>query len=323
MDDNNKLSAFLQNFCLTNVNFDEQPNIQQNKVHITENGSPEINRIHPRRARGLIALNKCHTIAYSSPLGQLLIRKSKTNINNDYLRERLDRLERFCHAPVIGNNQCNKPKWLGKKYHQSSTSVSYKRPDQRLPYRTYSFPRRQFSSISRKNNFLFLNSGLLRVCKPVSIKVDRLSPTDIESSKKFFKTNPNIIKQKCIFKEVVECIDLCSSDEDDTQSEIQYNRLGHLRPFQGISSFCDMSSSQPLRSLEFVISNINNISSKNTNNLFINDVKNQENVSAKTFSNWIAKKKSDSNEIKLGNVTLIKLSPNTDNRRVITSNTTI
>lgn len=325
MDDNKKLSAFLLNLCLKNVNSDE-PNGQLNKVHnhITESGSPEINRIHPRRARGLIALNKCHNIAYSSPLGQLLIKKSKTNINDDYLRERLDRLERFCHAPVIGNNQHTKPKWLGRKYHQSSTTISYKRADQRLPYRTYSFPRRQFSNISRKNNFLFINSGLLKVCKPLWIKMDRLSATDIESSKNLLKSNTNIKKQISVKNtDVVECIDLCSSDEEDTESVTQYNRLINSIPFQGISNLCEMPTSQPLRSLELVFSNINNINSKNPNNLFINDVKNQENVSAKTFSNWIAKKKSVGNEIKLGNITLIKLPPSTDSRRTITSNTTI
>lgn len=319
MDDNKKLSAFLLNLCLKNVNSNE-PNGQLNKVHNhnTECGSPEINRIHPRRARGLITLNKCHNIAYSSPLGQVLIKKSKTNINDDYLRERLDRLERFCHAPALENQQ-NKPKWLGKKY-QLATTISYKRTDQRLPYRSYSFPRRQFSNISRKNNFLFINSGLLKVCKPISIKLDRLSLTDIESSKKLLKSNKH--KQICV-KEAVECIDLCSSDEEDNES-MQNNRLsGNSIPFHGIYNFCEMPTSQPLRSLEYVFSNINNINSKNPNNLFINDVKNQENVSAKTFSNWIAKKKSIDNEIKLGNITLIKLPPNSSSRRPITTNTTI
>lgn len=322
MDDNKKLSAFLLNLCLKSANSDEI-NVQQKKVNISENGSPEIDRIHPRRARGLIALNKCHTIAYSSPLGQLLIKKSKTSINDDYLRERLDRLERFCHAPVIGNIQLNKPKWWGRKFHQSSTNISYKKADQRLPYRTYSFPRRQFSNVLRKNSFLFLNSGLLKVCKPVSIKVDRLSYKDIESSKKLLKSKSKMIKPISVKNaDVIECIDLCSSDEEDNDSPTQYNRLGNLSQLQGIANCCELPTSQPLRSLEFVFSNINNINSKNSKNVFINDVKNQENLSAKTFSNWIEKKKSDSNEIKLGNVTLIKLPPNTDTRRVI-SNTTV
>lgn len=324
MDDNKKLSAFLLNLCLKNVNGDEA-NVQQNKVHNTENGSPEINRIHPRRARGLIALNKCHNIAYSSPLGQLLIKKSKTSINDDYLRERLDRLERFCHAPVIGSTQLTKPKWLGRKLHQSSTSISYKKADQRLPYRTYSFPRRQFSNILRNNSFLFLNSGLLKVCKPVSIKVDRLSYSDIELSKQLLKSKSKMIKPISVTNAdvVIECIDLCSSDEEDTESVTQYNSLGKVGQLQGIANFCELPTSQPLRSLEFVFSNINNINSKNSKNLFINDLKNQENVSAKAFSNWMEKKKSESNELKIGNVTFIKLPPNTDTRRDITSNTTI
>lgn len=323
MDDNKKLSAFLLNLCLKNVNSNE-PNGQLNKVHNhnTECGSPEINRIHPRRARGLITLNKCHSIPYSSPLGQVLIKKSKTNINDDYLRERLDRLERFCHAPAIDSQQ-NKPKWFGKKY-QHATNISYKRTDQRQPYRTYSFPRRQFSNISRKYNFLFINSGLLKICKPITINLDRLSSQDIETTKELLKSKSRINQEICV-NEDVECINLCSSDEEeeDNESTMQNNRLSNSIPFQGIYNFCEMPTSQPLRSLEYVFSNINNINSKNPNNLFINDVKNQENVSEKTFSNWITKKKSIDNEIKLGNITLIKLPPNSTSRRPITSNTTI
>lgn len=63
----------------------------------------------PRRNRTVLGLTKCPSIAITSPAGQRLIKTSKSLVSEPYLAERLERMERFCRAPVLGQQQHQPP----------------------------------------------------------------------------------------------------------------------------------------------------------------------------------------------------------------------
>ncbi|XP_052867928.1 uncharacterized protein LOC128273897 [Anopheles cruzii] len=164
-----------------------------------------------RRTRGVMTLAKCAQIPLSSPVGQYLLRTTKTITTTAYLAERHDRLERFCHAPALppGMGQLIRqrrgsainehdgptvldrrlPKWLlsrpranGSMPGGSYVPVSFKRSadDTTEPYHVYKFPRRQFSQRCRWENYLFYNKPLLARCQTCAVELKRLNADELK-----------------------------------------------------------------------------------------------------------------------------------------------
>lgn len=243
------MSSFLMNFNLFNKN---NPNAlrklggsnissttSDQNINILD-GSPEKLRRLPRRTRGIVTLSKCTSIPLSSPCGQFLLKSSKTLMSLDYQMERLERLERFCYAPALikdGTVITNRPRWLNTSRLSSNVSVSYKRGYEELAhYRSYKFPRRQLSSVCKVRNFQFYNKLLINKCKPCAVKLQRLTAEEIEnrnidirlqhlslSRNPASSTKASSGGQSKSLHVVVDCIDLCSSDEDEPKT-VSFNR---------------------------------------------------------------------------------------------------
>nr|XP_029732883.1 uncharacterized protein LOC115268851 [Aedes albopictus] len=228
------MSSFLMNFNLWNGNSHPVRRAIPRGISPNNNildGSPEKLRRLPRRTRGVITLSKCTSIPLSSPCGQFLLKSTKTIMSIDYQMERLERLERFCFAPALlkhGTMTTNRPKWMNRSIFNTNVSISYKRGiDENEPYHCYKVPRRQFSTACRKRNFHFYNKLLIKGCKPCAIKLQRLTAEEIENrnidirlrklnvTKTAALSQPHTDAQVEMKHVVVDCIDLCSSDEDD------------------------------------------------------------------------------------------------------------
>jgi hypothetical protein len=222
--------------------------------------SPEKLKRLPRRSRNTITLAKCHGIPISSPCGQLLMENVKAIVSEAYQLERVDRNERHCPGPQVDRN--NKPKYLKPSFVPTivgtSTTVtrsgnsrsdfnsrdsigesylSYQVPlyikSRSCYFRNYKFPRRQFKSRSRLENFSFINRPMFKTLKGCEIPMKRLTEDDIEELKKLTKQQYEAQRQakKDRIKEmnVVEFIDLCSSDgEVEEEDPIATNRVAGL-----------------------------------------------------------------------------------------------
>lgn len=226
------MSTFLMNFNLWNTNnYPSRRTTAGNCINPNINildGSPEKLRRLSRRTRGVITLSKCTSIPLSSPCGQFLLKSTKTVMSIDYQMERLERLERFCFAPALskqGMTITNRPKWMNRNRQQTNVSVSYKRGfDDHDPSRTYKIPRRQYSTVCKKRNFYFYNKLLINECKPCAVKLRKLTADEIENRnidirlQKLTVTKASTLskqQQDNIKHVVVDCIDLCSSDEEE------------------------------------------------------------------------------------------------------------
>uniref|UniRef100_A0A182LXL2 Uncharacterized protein n=1 Tax=Anopheles culicifacies TaxID=139723 RepID=A0A182LXL2_9DIPT len=212
----------------------------------------------PRRSRQVVTLAKCTQIPLSSPLGLFMLKTSKIVTTPEYLLERFDRMERFCNAPPLppgtgyplrpGLVGCGLqealtapdrrlPKWLFGKvktgYGPNGCTVTFKRlPDDAAEPSThvFKFPRRQFSTKHRVENFLFYNKLLLQRCRPCAVRIERLTSADVQE----LALLPGIEREQREAEEaarqerqrrkeiaeiaesamVIDSIDLCSSDED-------------------------------------------------------------------------------------------------------------
>lgn len=216
---------FLSNFGLFSSAGSAAPQSARRKTGSQQYGymdhfSPDKRRM-PARTRAILPLSKCHTIPISSPCGQLLLKQTKTVQSDDYKLERIDRVERFCTAPPANDEQAHSRylSSLSRLRGQTSNNVTFRKPTEQpedYHYHVYKWPRRQFSTKLRQAHFLFLNSLLLKACRPLSVKIKRLSDTDIEIQ----KAKLRLAAQKVSFAvprvkpKVVEYIDLCSSDEE-------------------------------------------------------------------------------------------------------------
>lgn len=238
------MSSFLMNFSLFNKNntlamrkIGSNISTSDQNINILD-GSPEKLRRLPRRTRGILTISKCASIPLSSPCGQFLLKSSKTVMSIDYQMERLERLERFCFAPVLikdGTVITNRPKWFNTGRVNTNVSVSYKRGSDELEhYHSYKFPRRQLSSACKIRNFQFYNKLLINRCKPCAIKLQRLTAEEIENRNidirlqhlNTTRARASIAvlpgEQSKAMHVVVDCIDLCSSDEDDPGVSISH-----------------------------------------------------------------------------------------------------
>uniref|UniRef100_A0A182JX03 Nuclear respiratory factor 1 NLS/DNA-binding dimerisation domain-containing protein n=1 Tax=Anopheles christyi TaxID=43041 RepID=A0A182JX03_9DIPT len=220
----------------------------------------------PRRTRQVVTLAKCSQIPLSSPLGLFMLKTSKTITTSDYFSERFDRMERFCLAPPLppgaGYLECTAmrqrllgsssdvltthdrrlPKWLFAKPKSGNGtngwSVTFKRAaddsSERLT-RQYKFPRRQFSSKHREENFQFYNKPLLERCRPFAVALRRLTPAEVQDLSSFPGIERKIREAQLAAalerhrrKElaeladsamIIDSIDLCSSDEENSEEE--------------------------------------------------------------------------------------------------------
>lgn len=234
------MSSFLLNFNLLSKNnpvpmraarSSSSSLVNNSNINILD-GSPEKLRRLPRRTRGVVTLSKCTSIPLSSPCGQFLLKSIKTVMSADYRMERLERLERFCFAPALikdGTVVMNRPKWMNRSRIHTNVAISFKRgSDEPDDYHSYKFPRRQVSTACRTRNFLFYNKLLLNKCKPCAIKLERLTAQGIENRNiniRLKKLNITRLSASTGISEenpearhvVVDCIDLCSSDEEETR----------------------------------------------------------------------------------------------------------
>ncbi|XP_018802053.1 PREDICTED: uncharacterized protein LOC108977016 [Bactrocera latifrons] len=183
------------------------------------------NKRMPRRNRAVHSLARCATIPLSSPAGQLLLRTTKTAMTPEYLSERLDRVERFCFAPLLSKSQ-TKPKYFEKKQTFTNTHCTFKKP-QDYSSHVYVFPRRQFSQRRRTESFLFLNSSLIRRCRPISVRLKKITDNEVKTRRSLPNTKLNIKLTRDATRRsnwkisspsteiIVDTIDLCSSDEEE------------------------------------------------------------------------------------------------------------
>lgn len=190
-ENHQKLSAFLSNLNLhsnipsssAGVGGGRKMTTTPQK-EVVAGGSPEkpYSRVAVRRGgrAGVVALSRCPNVPFSSPLGQFLIQKSKSqSISEDYVLERLERIERFSYAPSLENPF--RYKWFQKKP-PGNVHVSYRRTadhQSRTEYHYYRWPRRQFSTQKRDADRDLLNALEMRKCKPCSINIKKLSETDV------------------------------------------------------------------------------------------------------------------------------------------------
>lgn len=170
----------------------------------------------PRRAPGIMVLLKSQ-IPITSPAGQRLISQSNTIANGGYIRERIERYERFCTAPPLAPDQSNRPKFMDKK--PLAYTVSTFRNNTKH-FHCYKFPRRQFSTKRRNDAVAQLERIQLQQtkCKPIQITVQRLSTAEIENIKTQVKES-QLKRRKLSHKAIkldteTDVIDLCSSDDE-------------------------------------------------------------------------------------------------------------
>lgn len=163
-----------------------------------------------RRAPGIMVMLK-NQIPITSPAGQILIAQANTPITEDYVRERIERYERFCPAPPLAPDCSNRPKFLDKK--PVAYTISTFRSNTKH-YHCYKFPRRQFSSKLRNEAVAQLERIQLQEskCKPVRIPVQRLSHKEIEDLRTQVKVKRRKVEPNNA-QAVIDFIDLCSEDE--------------------------------------------------------------------------------------------------------------
>uniref|UniRef100_A0A1A9UCR7 Nuclear respiratory factor 1 NLS/DNA-binding dimerisation domain-containing protein n=1 Tax=Glossina austeni TaxID=7395 RepID=A0A1A9UCR7_GLOAU len=194
---------------------------EDNKLIIAEK-----NRRISRRNRTVHSMSRCSTIPLSSPAGQLLLRTTKSMVTCQYLSERLERVERFCHAPILSKTSC-RPKYLEKKFALGTPHCSFKKPAEYSNH-LYVFPRRQFSQKRRSENFRLLNSTLLRRCRPISVRLKKIGDSKLKMKHnssncklniKLTRDNPRSshwkISSSPSTEIIVDTIDLCTSDEEE------------------------------------------------------------------------------------------------------------
>lgn len=190
--------------------------INNNSVRdIPSVGDKAIKRV-PRRSHVALTLSKCPTIPFSSPAGQHLIKTTNGQMRTDYHRERIERAERFCQAPIIDYDGTNRPKFLEKKL-PANVPITFRKTN--APYRPYNVPRKQFTTKSREQavkmheSILFKESG----CRPLFISLIRLNDDDIAKILADLKSRNEYPPSAKIARRTkeIDFIDLCTSDEEE------------------------------------------------------------------------------------------------------------
>ncbi|KAH8328275.1 hypothetical protein KR067_007551 [Drosophila pandora] len=231
-EDNELRNAFLLNFGLQSKFTNNSTSNEKQKTYSlseetsTEKKSSRSRRLPSRRNRNVHSFNRCSFIPISSPAGQQLLKSTKQTISKEYVSERQERLDRFCYTPLV--DKSNTRQKIFDKKPNTTVHCTFKKSHEHN-FHIYSFPRRQF--VKRRDtteNFLFLNSPLIKQCRPISVRLKKISeqmvddPNPISNSKLNIRlTRHNSLNSHWRISPssevVVDTIDLCSSDDDDQQ----------------------------------------------------------------------------------------------------------
>ncbi|XP_070132843.1 uncharacterized protein ova isoform X2 [Drosophila bipectinata] len=231
-EDNELRNAFLLNFSLqskftnTSTSNEKQKTYSLSEETSTEKKSSRSRRLPSRRNRNVHSFNRCSFIPISSPAGQQLLKSTKQTISKEYVSERQERLDRFCYTPLV--DKSNTRQKIFDRKPNTTVHCTFKKSHEHN-FHIYSFPRRQF--VKRRDtteNFLFLNSPLIKQCRPISVRLKKISeqmmedPNPISNSKLNIRlTRHNSLNSHWRISPssevVVDTIDLCSSDDDDQQ----------------------------------------------------------------------------------------------------------
>lgn len=210
-------SSFLHNFSLVNPNF---PMPNQSKTPIKKNNeqsssSGKYGR-QPRRSQIVLSSN----IPFSSPAGQQLMKLSKSSLAHNYIQDKLERSERYCDTST---------NWL-KPIKYNRIPVTFRRPQDQT-YRWYRFPRRQNYRSWYRQAFLNLNINELKLCRPVTVKLKKLTNNDIEA---FHLENSYKNRSTLNHLNIVDVIDLCS-DDDDNDNDFSNNGAATHHDIENVS----------------------------------------------------------------------------------------
>lgn len=236
-EDDELRNAFLLNFSLQSKFSDASclSNEKQKTYSCSEEASTETTsrsrRLPSRRNRTVHSFSRCSFIPISSPAGQQLLKTTKQTISMEYISERQERLDRFCYTPLIVKSNTSRQKIFEKKSSSTNVHCTFKKSHEHN-FHIYSFPRRQF--VKRRDtteNFLFLNSPLIKQCRPISVRLKKISEQMVieEQSQAAANTKLNIrlTRHNSLNSHwrispssevVVDTIDLCSSEDDDDES---------------------------------------------------------------------------------------------------------
>lgn len=327
-EDTELRNAFLLNFCLQSREPDgncskktQGPHLHSEETVVVT--SSRNRRISARRNRAVPSLNRCSFIPISSPAGQKLLKTVKQTISSEYVFERQERLDRFCYTPLIVKPSYKYSKLFEKKPNPSNVHITFKKLQENSSH-IYAFPRRQF--LQRRDttqNFLFLNSPLIKQCRPISVRLKKLSenigeqlPVNVTNSKLNIRltrdTSLNSQWRISPSSEVlVDTIDLCSSEDDDDQAVVtpkilnsetyaiisvshndvaaarQQNNLMESSECTTLSSYSqatDDNSLKPLQQSVYIFSNYKTNSVLNRFSLESNSSAKTLNQTANTFS---------------------------------------
>ncbi|XP_002027680.2 uncharacterized protein LOC6602651 isoform X1 [Drosophila persimilis] len=233
-------NAFLLNFSLQSK-FSESrfPNDIQKTYLFSEekfmDSTGRNRRLPSRRNRNVHSFNRCSFIPISSPAGQKLLRTTKQTVSVEYMSERQERLDRFCYTPLILKSS-TKQKFFEKKTSGNHIHCTFKKSHEHN-FHIYSFPRRQFGK--RRDitqNFLFLNSPLLKQCRPISVRLKKISEhvlgdqIPITNAKLNIRlTRNNSLNSNWRISPssevILDTIDLCSSDDEQQEQTIVYPKI--------------------------------------------------------------------------------------------------
>lgn len=254
---------------------------KRNHQHMKDDPmTPDIKlRRLPRRSRTVMLLAKCPTIPITSPAGQRLIKTCKTVMNTEYVKARLDRSEAFCAAPPLRSDGSNRPRFMDKRVTTYSNS-SYRKTSGYC--HLYKFPRRQYSMKWQARAFTTLNAILLKQsnCKPLKIELKRLTTEDVlnyqlQSRLDRLKRMGQITltTKPAIRTNVIDFIDLCSSDEESDDSGnnnrsssttlemFNGNMLSDEVTLERVSKLSNSLKNTPTNSIQFVSTTFKKISS--------------------------------------------------------------
>ncbi|KAJ6648312.1 hypothetical protein Bhyg_03540 [Pseudolycoriella hygida] len=227
-------TSFLQNFSLMNpkLMLPNQMKTPMKKSSI-EQSTSGTNRRKPRCSQIVLSSN----IPFSSPAGQQLIKLSKSCLSEGYSLEKMGRYERYCSAPPL-SDETSTNSWPIKPIKYTRVPVTYRRPQDQT-YRWYKFPRRQLNHRSwYRQAFLNLNINELKLCKPVTVKLKKMTSSDIEafhSALRHKSMMENVGGPNVSFDDksnIVDVIDLCSDDED---SQYSTNGAQHQHDIENVS----------------------------------------------------------------------------------------
>lgn len=194
---------------------------KQNSCGKSQESNEKVRR-GPKRTPGIMVFIKSQ-IPITSPAGQRLIAQSNTIVNDGFIRERIERYERFCSAPPLAPDGSNRPKFMDKK--PLAYTISTFRSNTKH-FHCYKFPRRQLSTKRRNDDVAQLERIQLQQtkCKPIQVAVQRLSTKEIETIRTQVKESqvkrPRLNSHRIVKQtSTQEVIDLCSSDDDNNNAE--------------------------------------------------------------------------------------------------------